>query len=287
MTPRRLAAADARPTAAPVPCVLVHHVRDRTRELARSSFPRRRARLLLARDATEAAAALRATLVDVVVVDLAAPGDAGWPVAALAREFPSAAFFGMASGRAADAPAITRGLVAGLTDILVDGIDDPVVRDLTLAAGFSRRFRAALHEPPAPLALTLPIQRAAWSAIVAHAGRPVQTTMLAQQLGVTREHLSRTFAADGAPNLKRVIDLVRLIAAAELAKNPGHDVRDVAAVLEYASSSHLSSAAQRVVGTKPAALARLRTVDLLERFTRGHGRSRGDGAASSSARRAR
>ena len=71
---------------------------------------------------------------------------------------------------------------------------------------------------------------------------------LAKHLGVTREHLSRTFAAEGAPNLKRVIDLVRLLAAAELAKNPGYDIRDVASVLDFASSSHLSSTAQRVVG---------------------------------------
>jgi AraC-like DNA-binding protein len=97
----------------------------------------------------------------------------------------------------------------------------------------------------------------------------------ADALGVTREHLSRTFAADGAPNLKRVIDLVRLIAAAELAKNPGYDVRDVASVLDFASSSHLSSTAQRIVGTKPASLSRLRAVDLVDRFTKGHGRSRG------------
>ena len=37
----------------------------------------------------------------------------------------------------------------------------------------------------------------------------------------------------------------------------------------------LSSTAQRVVGTRPASLARLRAVDLVDRFTKGHGRSRG------------
>ena len=92
---------------------------------------------------------------------------------------------------------------------------------------------------------------------------------------MTREHLSRSFAADGAPNLKRIIDLVRIIAAAELAKNPGYDLRDVAAILEFASPSHLGSTVQRVIGAKPASLTRLRTVDLVERFVRGHGRSRG------------
>jgi hypothetical protein len=45
-------------------------------------------------------------------------------------------------------------------------------------------------------------------------------------------------------------------------------------VLGFASSSHLSSTSQRVVGTKPASLSRLRTVDLVDRFARGRGRSR-------------
>ena len=69
-------------------------------------------------------------------------------------------------------------------------------------------------------------------------------------------------------------DLVRLIAAAELAKNPGYDVSDVARILEFASPSHLTSTAQRIVGTRSASLARLRTGDLIERFRQGRGRSR-------------
>ena len=91
---------------------------------------------------------------------------------------------------------------------------------------------------------------------------------------MTREHLSRSFAANGSPNLKRVIDLVRVIAAAELAKNPGLDLRDVSAVLGFASPSHLSTTSQRIAGTKPVSLTRLRTVDIVERFGKGHGRSR-------------
>jgi transcriptional regulator GlxA family with amidase domain len=110
--------------------------------------------------------------------------------------------------------------------------------------------------------------------VVAQAGRPVRTGVLAAELGVTREHLSRSFSAHGSPNLKRVIDLVRVVAAAELAKNPGLDLRDVAAVLAFASPSHLSTTAMRIAGTKPASLTRLRTVDLFERFARGNGRSR-------------
>jgi len=87
--------------------------------------------------------------------------------------------------------------------------------------------------------------------------------------------LSRAFASGNAPNVKRVIDLVRLVAAAELAKNPGYDIRDVAVVLRFASASHLSTTAQRVVGMRPTSLARLRAIDLVERFIMGRGKSRG------------
>ena len=51
--------------------------------------------------------------------------------------------------------------------------------------------------------------------------------------------------------------------------NPGYDVRDVAHVLSFASSSHLSSTAQRIAGTRPASLSRLRTIDLIDRFRSG------------------
>jgi hypothetical protein len=37
----------------------------------------------------------------------------------------------------------------------------------------------------------------------------------------------------------------------------------------------LASTASRVVGTRAASLTRLRTVDLVDRFVKGHGRSRG------------
>jgi transcriptional regulator GlxA family with amidase domain len=119
------------------------------------------------------------------------------------------------------------------------------------------------------------MQLATWRSIIAAAGRPVRTASLAREVGVSREHLSRHFSLPGSPNLKRLIDLVRMIGAAELAKNPGLDVRDIARILGFASSSHLAVTAQRVLGTRPASLSRLRTVDMIERFTQGRTRSRG------------
>jgi transcriptional regulator GlxA family with amidase domain len=177
--------------------------------------------------------------------------------------------------RATDGPAIAKCVSSEFTDVIADGMDDQILRDLITPHTFSFRFAAALQNPPAGLALTTPMQLATWRAMLPYAGRPIRTSDLAEAVGVTREHLSRHFAQGGAPNLKRIIDLVRLIGAAELSKNPGHDIRDIATVLGFASSSHLAVTANRVLGTKPASLARLRTVDLLDRFLQGRTRSRG------------
>lgn len=262
-------------TLAPPPTVLLYTNRERARALLRAAFPRRRARLVMTRTPEELDAAFRVTLVDAAVIDLAGAQEDTWRAAALAREFSSVPFFGLTTLRAAESPALAQCAALEFADVLVESVDDGVARELVLRHAFSTRFASALSCPPPALGLETPLQRAAWGGIVAWSGRPVRTQVLADAMGVTREHLSRTFAASGAPNLKRVIDLVRLISAAELAKNPGYDVRDVATVLDFASSSHLSSTAQRVVGMKPASLARLRAVDLVDRFTKGHGRSRG------------
>ncbi|MDB4914828.1 MAG: AraC family transcriptional regulator [Gemmatimonadetes bacterium] len=274
-TPTPTPAASQSRSVMPPPAVVLYTTRERARILMRSAFPRRRARLLLTRTPEELDAAFRTSLIDAAIVDLAGAQEETWRAAALAREFPSVPFFGLTALRAAEAPALAQCVTLDFADVLVESVDDSVARDLVLRHAFSTRFSATLSAPPEALGLDTQLQRAAWACIVAWSGRPVRTQSLADAIGVTREHLSRTFSSDGAPNLKRVIDLVRLIAAAELAKNPGYDVRDVAEVLDFASSSHLSSTAQRVIGTKPASLARLRAVDLVERFTKGHGRSRG------------
>jgi len=231
----------------------------------------------MTRTAAAFAQTFRETLVDAAIVDVgsaATVAEETWRAGALAREFPSVPFFGLLPLRVSDGPTVAQCATYDFSDVLVEGVDDVVARDMVSRASFTARFARALHDPPGILALSTPLQQTTWRWVVGHAGRGVRTESLAQALHVTREHLSRTFAADGGPNLKRVIDLVRLLAAAELAKNPGYDVRDVANVLGFASPSHLSTTSQRIVGTKSASLTRLRTVDLIERFARGHGRSR-------------
>jgi AraC-like DNA-binding protein len=274
--------------------LLVYTARERARAFVRAAFPKRKWKVVMVRDIAEFRDAFRTILVDAALVDVgstnattsaggemiassmsSSTGDDSWKIASLAHEFPSAPFFGISPMRATDAPAIARCASLELCDVLVDGIDESVARDLVAPRTFSARFVAALADPPQSLGLKTPMQLATWKGILASAGRPVRTAALAREVGVSREHLSRHFSAPGAPNLKRVIDLVRMIGAAELAKNPGLDVRDVAKILGFASSSHLAVTAQRVLGTRPASLSRLRTVDLIERFTQGRTRSRG------------
>ena len=162
-------------TLAPPPTVLVYATRERSRVLMRAAFPRRRARLVMTRTPEELAAAFRASLVDAVVVDLAGAQDETWRAAALAREFSSVPFFGLTALRAAEAPALAQCAALDFADVIVESVDDDIVRDLVMRHTFSARFAAALAEPPEALGLDTTIQRATWRGIVAWSGRPVRT----------------------------------------------------------------------------------------------------------------
>lgn len=276
--PARGAASAPSSTSLPVRApatIAVLTVRERARTFARGAFPRRRCRLHLTRSARDLDTFLKTTLVDAVVIDIANPTDEVWHAVDSAREFPSIPFFALTSLRPSDAGGVARCVAAEFADLLVEGVDDAQARQMVLPQAYTSRFADALYLPPPSLQLNQPLQLAAWRVLVSYAGRVIRTDTIAAALGVTREHLSRAFGTGGTANLKRLIDLVRLISAAELSKNSGFDVGDVAAILEFASSSHLSTTAQRIVGTRPASLARLRTVDLVDRFVKGRTRSRG------------
>jgi AraC-like DNA-binding protein len=257
-----------------IPHVVVHTKRERARALFRTAFPRRKGKLVFTRGADELLEVLRGAVVDAVVVDVGGPPEDVWRTSAFSSEFPATAFFGLTPLRAGDAQAMADCASREFAGILIEGVDDAVARDIIWKASFSARFARALAEPPAMLGLTTDLQRRVWEFLVSHAGRPIRTIALAPAVGVTREHLSRSFSSNGAPNLKRTIDLIRIVAAAELAKSPGLDLKDVARVLGFASASHLSTTSVRIAGTKPVSLTRLRATDIFERFVRGHGRSR-------------
>ncbi len=258
-----------------LPSVVAYGSRERARDLVRRALSKRRGRVHFVRTRDDLVNALHTSLVDAVVVDFAQPGDEVWAAAGVARDFPSIPFYALAALRPADMPTVSRAMALEFADCLAEGCDDDVVREVVLPGTFTVRFATALRDAPARLGLSTPLQCDAWRYIVAQGGRVVRTEAIASALGLTREHLSRRFSADGAPNLKRVIDLVRLLAAAEFAKNPGYDVPDIARVLDFASASHLSATCQRLLGVKSGSLARLRPEDLMDRFVRqGRGRSR-------------
>jgi AraC-like DNA-binding protein len=253
--------------AVPPLCILALLKRDRARALVRAAFPRRRAHVYAVKTLADLEGAMCRQLVDVVVVDGGAGEDA-YRTLGKAEAYGSVPFVLITAMLPADAPMVARAAECGVAEILVEGVDDGVARELVLRRAFTSRFERALALPPPNLGLESALQIAVWQSVVKRAGRPVRTEQLARELDVSREHLSRSFATGRAPTLKRVIDLVRVLAAAELAKNAGYDIRDVAEVLGFASSSHLSSTTQRLVGAKASSLTRLRAIDLLERFER-------------------
>lgn len=260
----------------PPPAVVAFAARDRARDLLKRGLPRRRGKLTLVRSRKELLDVMQAEFTDAVLVDLAQPGDEHWKVAALARDFPSIPFLALAPLRPADVPHLARACSEfEFAELLAEGVEDPFLRDLVLPVTFSSRFTAALVDADLAIGLVNELQRTVWRLVIAHGGRTVRTEAIASAVGLTREHLSRRFSMDGAPNLKRVIDLARILAAADLAKNPGFDLPDVARILGFASASHLSSSCQRLIGLRSSSLARLRPADLIERCVKqGRGRSR-------------
>lgn len=285
--------ADAAPE---LPTLLSYTPRERARAFVRGAFPRRKWKVIAVRDVAEFKSAIRRTLIDAALVDVgspaaamsaggeatgalasqaaAAPSDDTWKIASLAHEYPSAPFFGISPLRATDAPAVARCAALEFCDVLADGIDDPVARDLVAPRTFTARFMAALSEPPSGLGLRTEMQLATWRSILSSAGRPVRTAMLAREVGVSREHLSRHFSAPGAPNLKRVIDLTRVACAAQLLQNSGYRIAVVVRLLHFASSSHLAGTVRRIASVAPSALGALGARGVLAAFARGNTRSR-------------
>jgi AraC-like DNA-binding protein len=165
---------------------------------------------------------------------------------------------------------------AGVRALLVEGIDDAVAGELLGRVTLTALRRAELADAPRVLRLTEPLQRQAWDLVVREVEAPLRTVDIARRLHVSREHLSRQVGAGGAPNLKRMIDLARTAAAAQLLANPGCTAAMAAQVLRFASPGHFGATAKRIAGVAPGALAALGPTGVLAHFVRGRMRSRPD-----------
>ncbi len=238
----------------------------------RRSLPRGGPTVAACRNLAALRRALATRLVDAVVM---APGALPKEeLAALRRDYPALPLIAYGAFRPDDGP-LLRAAAGTLTAVVVEGVDDPVVGDLVLRHSLTARRRRALAAAPRLLSLEDDLQRRAWRLAVERVAEPWRTEALARALDVSREHLSRQFGAGGAPNLKRVIDLCRVVTAAQLLANPGYAVADVARLLRFASPSHLSGTARRVAGVGAGELHGMAPAELLARFVRlGRTRSR-------------
>ena len=250
--------------------VAVCHRRADVRRALRRSYPPTAGTVRVCRTLSQVERLFGQRLIDAAVLDPKVDPDAGL---ALAARFPHIPMFAMTAFRPDDGALVKRCQEAGVW-VLIEGVDSAISGDWIAARTAQVARRQALVEAPRLLRLSDRLQLAAWAEVLGRVGAPITTSGLAETLRVTREHLSREFAAGGAPNLKRTIDLARVACAADLLGNPGYQLAAVVRILRYPSPRHLAAATRRVAGASPDELGALGPRGVLHRFIRGRTRSR-------------
>jgi len=232
----------------------------------RRTLPRPGPHLSACRSPAALDRALGQHIVEAVVV--APPAATAALLARLRTAYPAIPLIAYAPLRADDADLVLAWYRAEVEGVLVEGVDDPAAADLVLRRAVSRRVAAALKDAPRRFGLSEPLQHRAWQQVLAAPGGLIEVGHMARALGLSREHLSRQFAAGGAPPLKRAIDLVRVAWAAQLLGNPGYTPAAVARILRFSSASHLGTVARRITGMAPAGLRGLGPAGVLTAFLR-------------------
>jgi len=199
------------------PVVPVYHPRREARRAVKQGYPRRLGNVRLCRSGEGVERLLQRHLVDAVVLDVKAAPELAL---ALPVRFPRIPVFALSAFRPDDGALVRRCQAAGYAGVLVEGVDNAVVAEWIAARTAQAARRQALAAAPRLLRLTDRLQLDVWEEVLRRVAIPTKTGQLALALRVTREHLSRQFAAGGAPNLKRVIDLARTACAADLWGTP-------------------------------------------------------------------
>ncbi len=254
-----------------MPVIPVCHQRREARRALARGYPRR---LGVVRACGTPQAVLRllaVRLVDAIVVDVKSEPEV-W--LAVPSRYPRIPVFALSAFRPDDGRLLAQCQRAGFAGVLVEPVDHAMAGEWVARRTAQQARRRALADAPRLLRLMDPLQLRTWEEVWRRVAEPTKTVDLARALRVTREHLSREFAAGGAPNLKRMIDLVRTACAADLLGNPGYTVGAVARILRYASPSHLAGAARRVAGVAPQELRTLGPRGVLAAFLKGRTRSR-------------
>ncbi len=190
-------------------------------------------------------------LVDAIVVDLL-PGVAaasGWRAIEHATRHAPIPAVALIAPRALEPVLLARLHTAGVATILIDGVDDAMIRVLLQPALLATRFTARADVLLDSHGVGV-LAEAVWRTGVSHVGRLTSVTAVATQFGMSREHLARTLRAAGAPGPKQLLELVRLLVVqTQLAA--GVPVALAARRLGYSSVSHLARSAKAATGTTP------------------------------------
>ncbi len=221
----------------------------------RRALPRADWRLFIARSPAHLATLLHRHRLEAIIIGHDAAR--GVVLDALRRDYPGMPLILYLTVRSDDAELLRRAHRERVAAIAVEGLDEPVLPRLVKRHSLTARRVADLLPLAERLDLTDELQRRAWSLILTAAPRGLDTASLARQLDVRRETLSRRFGAGAAPSLKRAIDAVRLVVAAQLLGNPGYRVADAARLLGFSSVSLLQQTARRTFGVSARAVATL------------------------------
>lgn len=255
-----------------MPIVAVVHPNAQLRLMLKRGMVNPHLRVITCRTTGRVEKLIQSELVDAVVADVKYK-QPDWFFALLAN-YPMVPGFAFSTFRPDDGRLLAECGRAGVAGILVQGVDDAVAGEIVDRGSAGSRLAAQVEDAPRLLRLRDRLQLHVWFDVLNRVGSGIRTADIAKSMGVTREHLSREFGAGGAPNLKRVIDLARLLRAADLLQNPGLSVATVAKILQFASGSHLSSTAKRLTGRTPRGLSDLGPRGILASFLRGKTRSR-------------
>jgi AraC-like DNA-binding protein len=212
----------------------------------RRALPRSTARVLTARTPIQLDRLLHRTLIDAIVIG--ADSVRGAVLESLRRDYPGIPLHLMMPLRSDDADVLLRAYRNRVAALLVENLDEPVLGGLVRRHSVEARRSADLLPLAGALRLTDRVQQEAWRVVVTDAPLGIDTDTLARRMGIARETLSRRFTSGGAPTLKRAIDAVRLVAAAQLLGNPAYRVEDAARLLGFSSPSLLQRTARRTLG---------------------------------------
>jgi len=235
----------------------------------RRALPRQSLRVLTARSPSHLANLLLEQRLDGVVVGLETAR--GPTFEALRNDFPSLPLMVFGPVRSDDAGTLRHLVRRGVALIAIEQLDEPILARLVRGAGFTARRERALLPLADRMGLSDQLQRRAWARIVAQP-EGLTTAMLAREMGVTRETLSRRFAVGPTPTLKAAIDAVRLVAAGQLLGSPGWRVADAARLLGFSSVSLLQRTCRRITGVGARGLGTLPPERILARLIGAPGR---------------